>query len=232
MMQAMKIDTLDHIALWVADRDALADLATSSLGMHVIDRTDRFTLVGSDARRGKLTLFAADGPREAGPLERIALRVRDLEVALRQLPSEADVDLSTPGEARFSGPEGLGFALVERTDEGVEYDLERVDLRVPDPAAAFDELATLGFDVRDGALYAGWSRIQLSEGDGGAPQRPLLNHLGLRVESATAHQEEAEQRGLDIADVVDGPNTLAVFVWGPGGVKLEYVEHKPSFSLV
>ena len=29
--------------------------------MHVVDRTDAFTLVGSDARRGKLTLFARRG---------------------------------------------------------------------------------------------------------------------------------------------------------------------------
>ena len=34
-----------------------------------------------------------------------------------------------------------------------------------------------------------------------------------------------------IADVVDAANTYAVFVWGPERVKLEYVEHKPSFSL-
>ena len=31
------------------------------LGMHVIERTDDFTLVGADARRFKLTLFAAEG---------------------------------------------------------------------------------------------------------------------------------------------------------------------------
>ena len=43
--------------------------------MHVIERTDRFTLVGSDARRGKLTLFEAEGPRESGALARIGLRV-------------------------------------------------------------------------------------------------------------------------------------------------------------
>jgi len=32
--------------------------------------------------------------------------------------------------------------------------------------------------------------------------------------------------------VVDAPNTLAVFLWGPDRVKLEFVEHKPGFSLV
>ena len=36
--------------------------------MHVIERTDAFTLVGADARRGKLTLFDAEGPRDPGAL--------------------------------------------------------------------------------------------------------------------------------------------------------------------
>ena len=44
--------TLDHVALWVADRDSIADLSVRALGMHVIERTDRFTLVGSDERGG------------------------------------------------------------------------------------------------------------------------------------------------------------------------------------
>src|SRR5262249_4601209 len=61
-------ETLDHVALWVADRDVIADFLTRRAGMHVVDRTDAFTLVGSDARRGKLTLFAAEGPRERGAL--------------------------------------------------------------------------------------------------------------------------------------------------------------------
>src|SRR5437667_309157 len=55
------VETLDHVALWVEDRDSIADFAVAHLGMHVIERTERFTLVGSDARRGKLTLFAAEG---------------------------------------------------------------------------------------------------------------------------------------------------------------------------
>jgi catechol 2,3-dioxygenase-like lactoylglutathione lyase family enzyme len=42
--------TLDHVAFWVADRDAIAEYATHHLGMHVIDRQDNFTLIGSDAR--------------------------------------------------------------------------------------------------------------------------------------------------------------------------------------
>jgi hypothetical protein len=37
---------------------------------------------------------------------------------------------------------------------------------------------------------------------------------------------------LDLQHIVDAANTLAVFVWGPERIKLEYVEHKASFSLV
>jgi len=51
--------TLDHVAFWVADREPIVDFATRHLGMHVIDRQDAFTLIGSDALRGKLTLFSA-----------------------------------------------------------------------------------------------------------------------------------------------------------------------------
>ncbi len=80
----MNPKTLDHVALWVADRDRISDFATRYLGMHVIDRTEKFTLVGADARRGKLTLFEAEGRRERGALKHIALRVRRSRGGLRR----------------------------------------------------------------------------------------------------------------------------------------------------
>jgi catechol 2,3-dioxygenase-like lactoylglutathione lyase family enzyme len=225
----MQIETLDHIALWVEDRDTLANFLTGHVGMHVIDRTETFTLVGSDARRGKLTLFAADGTRDPGPLARIGLRVFDLDEALAALPADLAVERAD-GTATFAAPGGVRLAFVE-VDEGVAYDLDHVVFSVPDPEASFARLAELGFDVADGRLQAGDSTILLEQGDPGESERPLLNHLGLRVESADRHIEEAERRGLEIADVVDAENTYAVFVWGPDRIKLEYVEHKPTFSL-
>jgi len=42
--------TLDHVAYWLADRDAVADFVVGHLGMHVIDRTD--ALRSSAPRRG------------------------------------------------------------------------------------------------------------------------------------------------------------------------------------
>ena len=78
----------------------LADFVTAHLGMHVIDRTDRFTLIGSNARRGKLTLFDAEGPRERGALGHVALRVPDLETALAAI---AHFDLDPPPRILISG---------------------------------------------------------------------------------------------------------------------------------
>ena len=120
----MKIESLDHVALWVADRDTLAEFLTEHVGMHVIERTDNFTIVGADARRGKLTLFAAEGTRQPGALARIVLRVRNLELALADLPADLQVARPRPDLAEFTGPEELGLGLVQV--EGVDYDLDRL----------------------------------------------------------------------------------------------------------
>src|SRR3954447_19689737 len=102
----VKPKTLDHVAFWVTDREPIVDFLTEHVGMHVIDRQDAFTLVGSDARRGKLTLFTADGPRERGALEHVALRVNDLERALAELPEGFEVERRREGEAYFELEEG------------------------------------------------------------------------------------------------------------------------------
>jgi catechol 2,3-dioxygenase-like lactoylglutathione lyase family enzyme len=212
--------SLDHVALWVADRDPIAAFAAAHLGMHVIERTDRFTLVGADARRGKLTLFEAPGPREPGALVRVGLRVSDLGAARSALPA------GTPDV--FDAGGGLRVTLVE-AETDVDYDLDHVALLSPDPEAAARGWLRYGFRPTDDPtrVEVGGAFLELHEGDPGEPERPLLNHLGVLVDEAAAAQE----LGVEVADVVDAPNTFAVFVWGPDGVKLEYVEHKASFSL-
>jgi catechol 2,3-dioxygenase-like lactoylglutathione lyase family enzyme len=216
----MEPTSLDHVALWVADRDTIADFATEHLGMHVIERTDRFTLVGSDARRGKLTLFVADGPREPGSLARIGLRVSDLAAARAGLPEGLP--------EVFEVSEGLNVTLVQ-ADTDTEYDLDHVALYSPRPETAAREWLRYGFSPTDDPrrVEVGGAYLELLPGDPGNPERPLLNHLGVLVEAAAPAQE----LGVEVADVVDAPNTFAVFVWGPDRVKLEYVEHKASFSL-
>jgi catechol 2,3-dioxygenase-like lactoylglutathione lyase family enzyme len=211
----VKPQTLDHIALWVADRGRMVEAAVERLGVRVIERTDRFTLLGTDARRGKLTLFDAEGPRERGALGRIGLRVSSLD------GRDAVVDLG----------EGLEVVLVAGETDS-ELDLDHVALFSAEPAAAAAAWRELGFaPSEDGRLEVGGAYLELHPGDPGAPDRPLLNHLGVLVDSVEEHRAHAEELGVEVADFVDAPNTVALFVWGPDRVKLEYIEHKPSFSL-
>jgi catechol 2,3-dioxygenase-like lactoylglutathione lyase family enzyme len=232
----MRPRTLDHVALWVSDRGRIADFATEHLGMHVIEETDRFTLIGADARRGKLTLFEAEGPREVGALIHIALRVSDLRNAVGRLPDGLVVDAPRVGEVYFDVAEDLRLGLVDAPTDS-DYDLDHVALRSTSPAATADLYEPLGFSpAAPGAsgvprVEVGGAFLEFHEGDPGDPERPLLNHLAVLVDSADEHIEEAEELGIEVADVVDAPNTYAVFLWGPERVKVEYVEHKPTFSL-
>ncbi|HEY4279449.1 MAG TPA: VOC family protein [Conexibacter sp.] len=229
-MTAIAPIALDHVALWVADRDAIAALLCRHLGMHEIERTDSFTLVGADARRGKLTLFAAEGPREPGVLERVVLRVNDLDAALAALPDGLAVRRS--GEvAEFAGPEGLGLGLVG-AETDLDYDLDHVVLRVPDPGATATALDEFGFERRDGRVAVADKHLRLQQGGAAEGERPLLNHLAVLVDSARSVEEAARARGIEIDDIKDAPNTLAVFLRGPDRIRIEYVEHKPTFSLV
>ena len=228
--------TLDHVALWVADREPIADFVTAHVGMHVIEQTDRFTLVGSDARRGKLTLFDAEGPREQGALKHVALRVSDLRAAIAELPENLPVDQPRDGEAYFDVAEGLRLGLVEASTE-VDYDLDHAALFSRDPTTAARSYERLGFRYappgpsEQPRVEVGGAFVELHDGDPGDPGRPLLNHLAVLVDSAEEHITEAEELGVEIDDVVDAPNTYAVFLWGPERVRIEYVEHKASFSL-
>jgi catechol 2,3-dioxygenase-like lactoylglutathione lyase family enzyme len=225
----MRPRSLDHVALWVPDRDRLAGFLCDHLGMHVVERTDSFTLVGVDAKLGKLTLFDAEGPRERGALARVVLRVRDLDAAAAALPADIEVRRQG-GEVAIEAPEGLSLALVEDTGT-VDYDLDHVVLRVSDPDASAGVLGELGFERADGRLVIADRELRLEPGGVPEGDRPLLNHLAMLVDSAEESRAEAERRGVEIAEFKDAANTLAVFVWGPDRIKLEYVEHKPGFSL-
>jgi catechol 2,3-dioxygenase-like lactoylglutathione lyase family enzyme len=219
--------TLDHVAFWVADREPIVDFATRHLGMHVVDHQDAFTLVGSDARRGKLTLFDAEGPRERGPIKHVALRVSDLEHARSVFPADAGDELEAG--------EGIRIRIVE-APTAVDYDLDHVALYTPDPAETATRYLDLGFEPAEPSadghprVEVGGAFVEFHEGDPGESDKPLLNHLAVLVDSADEHTEEAERMGI-VDRVVDAANTRAVFVWGPDRVRIEYVEHKPEFAL-
>jgi catechol 2,3-dioxygenase-like lactoylglutathione lyase family enzyme len=225
----MRPKTLDHVALWVADRDRIVDFLTERLSMHVIERTDKFALVGTDARRGKLTLFAEEGPRERGALKHVALRVSNLGEAAGPLEG---IDIANEdGGLYFDVAEGLRLGLVEGETD-VEYDLDHVALFSASPEETAKQYEQFGFAAEDETrVEVGGAFVEFHEGEPGDPERPLLNHLAVLVDSAEETLEDAKRAGMEVADVVDAPNTLAVFVWGPEHVKIEYVEQKPTFAL-
>jgi catechol 2,3-dioxygenase-like lactoylglutathione lyase family enzyme len=219
--------TLDHVAFWVADREPIVEFATRHLGMHVVDRQETFTLVGSDARRGKLTLFDAPGPRERGAIKHVALRVTDLKQARAGLPEGAGEELEVG--------EGIKIRIVEAPTD-VDFDLDHVALYTPNPPETAERYLDLGFEPVESSaeghprVEVGGAYVEFHEGDPGDPENPLLNHVAVLVDSADEHTEEADQRGI-VDRVVDAANTKAVFVWGPDRVRIEYVEHKPEFAL-
>jgi catechol 2,3-dioxygenase-like lactoylglutathione lyase family enzyme len=221
--------SLDHVALWVDERDAIARFCVEHLGMHVIEETGAFTLVGVDAKLGKLTLFDAEEPRERGSLERIALRVGSFGAAVSTLPQTAAVRRED-GCALLEAPGGVPITLVERG--GTDFDLDHVVLRLPDREAAVEELAGMGFERSGGGLAVADREVRIVDGGEPEGERPLLNHIALLVDSAGEVQRDAERRGVEIDDVKDAANTFAVFLRGPAGVRIEYVEHKPGFALV
>ncbi len=220
--------SLDHVALWVSERAAIAMFLCDHLGMHVIEETDSFTLVGVDAKLGKVTLFDAAGPRESGPLQRIALRVADPDAVAAGLPVETS--RGDDGVLELDAPGAVRLGLVE--GHGRDFDLDHVVLSLADPDTAAAELVRLGFERRNGMLSVGDRTVRLERGSADDGGRPLLNHLALLVDDAHRVQDEAERGGLEIDDVKDAANTFAVFVRGPEGVRIEYVEHKPGFALV
>jgi catechol 2,3-dioxygenase-like lactoylglutathione lyase family enzyme len=198
--------------------------------MHVIEETDTFTLVGIDAKLGKLTLFDAEGTRQRGALERVVLRVNDLDSVLESLPFEARG--RSDGVAAFEAPAGVPLGLVEA--DGQDFDLDHVVLGLEDPEGGLAGFEQLGFERRsgNGSLSVDDRELRVVRGSPADGGRPLLNHLALLVEDAHGVQDEAEDAGLEIDDVKDAKNTFAVFLRGPEGVRIEYVEHKPGFALV
>ena len=177
----MKVQRLDHVALYMSNRSAAAEFLTSYLGFHVIDHTNRYTLVGAGGRLGKLTLFDAPEGTTPSPevIERINVRVADPEAASFRLPQESNVR-SQDGEYLFDGPEGLPLALVPGANAFTDYDLEGVLLRSGDPEAATREFVKMGFAPGEdvATVKAGEYRLRLVLPAPTTQAQGMLYHIG------------------------------------------------------
>jgi catechol 2,3-dioxygenase-like lactoylglutathione lyase family enzyme len=208
---------LDHVAVYVSDPDKVAALLLAQLPFRELERTDEFVLVGRAQELGKLTLFEAPAPRDRGALLRIGIGIPCGMV-------ERTLDLGDDAE--------LEVVLVPADPDG-EVDLCEVALATPDPEPSARRWLELGFEPEPRSargvtrVRLGDAFLELYQRPSAATARPLLNHLGLLVESV----DELEDERLEVIRTVDAENSRAVFVQGPDGVEVEFIEHKPSFAL-
>jgi len=224
--------TLDHVALRVTDRDVAAAELLDRFDMHVIERTERFTLVGAHEGHGKLTLLDAEGddPPQAD---------RIVSLVLAETPGTvtSPATLASGLVLTFAGTDQLGGARVQTP----RHALVGVSLRAADPPIAAAELeACHGMHVhavtRDHAVLdvgssPGDGRITLSrERWDAGPGPSMLDHIGIRVADAGQWRADAELAEAGIVRWVEAPHSKAVFVSGPDDLLIEFVEQTAPFG--
>jgi hypothetical protein len=210
---------LDHIALYVPDPDGVAARILSQLPFRIIEESDEFVLIGRDPELGKLTLFHADPPRDAGV-------VRSVGIGIPCATVERTIEIG----------DGLRLDLVPADPEG-EVEVAYLAVVTPDSASSARDWLRFGFGpAPKGAsgvphVRLGAQHVELHAGKPEPTSRPLLNHLGLLVESLDEVRAWVDSTGVAVNREVDAENSRALFLDGPDGIELEYIEHKPSFAL-
>lgn len=210
---------LDHVAVRVRDRAATEGWLADELGLRVIERNERLSLLGVDATAGKITLFDRPDADEGPPRRLVGITLCS----------------STPRDP-LATDDGFVITFADHPS-APEMALTGLTVRSADPPAAAAAFATtFGFSVaaahRNVAVVSvGNERITLVREQIDELRPEVLDHVGMLVDSADQQIDCARRNGLRILDIVDAANTRAVFIEGPDELRLEYVEHKPEFAL-
>ena len=215
---------IDHLALRVGDRDGMAAFLCEHCGMQRAESPEGFSVLAPAGGRTKLFLSEADEPPAPGVLQRVVLRVSDLERASALLPNGLEVSHADPELAVFQGPQGLELGLTAVLGGGVDYDLDHLVLRVMDPDETTVALAELGFVPRGGGLQVADKHVRLQPGIRSTGENELLSHIGVLVESVEAVRGQALRGGLEFDELTLAPNKLGVYVRGPERIRVEYTE--------
>ncbi len=127
---------------------------------------------------------------------------------------------------------GIRVTLVEAPTE-VEYDLDHVALRTSRPGSDGSCLRAVRLQRRPvpGAWRSAARSSSFTPATRACRSARCSNHLAVLVDSADDVIADAGDSGIEVESVVDAANTYAAFLWGPDRVRIEYVEHKPTFSL-
>lgn len=222
-----ELPKLDHVAIHVFDRASFAAELVERLDVHVIEQTDRFTLLGANAEDGKITLLDPVDDREP-----TANRI--VSLVLAEAPgADAPPPLVMTGGLVLTfvsidrlGPEWQGTArhalvgVTIRASDPVEAARQLDDAHALHATSTSAELAV----IEVGSTRAG-GRLTLSREEWEHDDRPsMLDHVGVRVVDAAQVRTLHEASGREIARWVDAEHSRAVFIDGPESLLIEYVE--------
>ena len=273
-----QIEGLHHVTSMAADAQQNNDFFTQSLGLRRVKKTvnfdapDVYHLYYGDEKGtpgSVMTYFPfahmTRGRRGAGEVAETLFSVPEgtLDFWQARLAGEGAGGLERQtvfGEnrLRFFGPDGDGFALVERADdkrapfdggpvaasEGV-HGFHGVTMRLRDGGATDELLKFMNYDVvdRKGALtrYAvkggnGADIIDVESLPGAAPARQgagSVHHIAFAVENRAAQLEVRKallDTGYQVTPVIDRDYFWAIYFRTPGGVLFEVATNEPGFD--
>lgn len=217
---------IDHLALRTGDPDEVARFLCDHCGMRRSDSDEGFAVLGAPGGGTRLFLFQAEEAPDPGMLQRVVLRVSDLESAVAMLPDGVGVEHEEPELAVFQGPQGLELGLTSVLGGGVDYDVDHFVLRVMNPDETRIALAELGFVPSGDVLHVADKHVRLRSGIRSAGENELLDHIGVLVESIDALKGQALRGGLEFDELTLAPNELGIYVRGPERIRVEYAQRR------
>ena len=207
--------SLDHVALWVADREPLTALLCDA--RHARDRQDRRASRSSAPTRARASSPCSTPRVRASRARwpRVVLRVR--VARRRRCAAGTAVAARRGGRLARRRPEGLRLGLVERPEtDGATRPRPRPCCGWPTPRRPRRRSPSSASSARRRPCCASADRWVELEG-GGAPEgeRRCSTTSRMLVDSADAVADEAGRAGSRSPTSSTPPNTLAVFLWGP-----------------
>jgi catechol 2,3-dioxygenase-like lactoylglutathione lyase family enzyme len=215
---------ISHLAIRVSDPDELARFLCDHCGMERTDSEDGFAMLSAPGARTRLFISQAERSPDPGVLQRVVLRVSDLEGALARLPNAVTVERPEPELAVLEAPQGLQLGFTSVLGGAVDYDVDHFVLRVMTADETMLALAELGFVPSGGALHVADKHVRVQSGIRSAGDNELLDHIGVVVESVEALKGQALRAGLEFDELTLPPNKVGIYVRGPERLRLEYAE--------
>ncbi|MDS9469514.1 ring-cleaving dioxygenase [Paracoccus sp. MBLB3053] len=272
-----QIKGLHHVTSMAADAQENNDFFTAKLGLRRVKKTvnfdapDVYHLYYGDelgTPGSVMTYFPfphiARGRRGSGEVGDTLFTVPQgslsfwkAHLTAQDIRGLKEEELFGEKRLRFSGPDGDGFALVEKdgdpraafngavpTDEGIQG-FHGVSMRLRDQGATAELLKFMNYEPID--RQGNVTRFAVRDGNGAdfvdletlpdaAPARPgagSVHHVAFAVEDRAAQLEVRKalmDTGYHVTPVIDRDYFWAIYFRTPGGVLFEIATNEPGFD--